>query len=286
MINDKKSKLLHLRHLRTKFLMVLLGIVFIASPLLPHNAHADEVKVGVSFSIPPYVIQETNSGLELDILRSALAVKGHSAIIQYRPLARTFHELKEGKLDAIINTKKNMLEGVFYSDIVIRFQNCAISLKDNHFNIEKIEDMQDKSIVAFQRASILLGDRFTNMANHNTQYSEQTNQKLQVYMLMKQRTDLVVMDKNIFIYFLRQSYNAGKLTKKEVQQEAICHKVFPPTPYRFAFLNADIRDDFNFGLAHIQQNGTLLAIQEKYQRLLSLNLDEGVTIRLAASPSN
>jgi polar amino acid transport system substrate-binding protein len=42
-----------------------------------------------------------------------------------------------------------MLEGVFYSDIVIRFQNCAISLKDNNFNIEKMEDMQNKSIVAF-----------------------------------------------------------------------------------------------------------------------------------------
>jgi polar amino acid transport system substrate-binding protein len=286
MINDKKLHLLHLRYLKTNFLMVLLGIVCIASPLLPCNAHADEVKVGVSFSIPPYVIQESDSGLELDILRSALAVKGHSAIIQYRPLARTFHELKEGKLDAIINTKKNMLEGVFYSDIVIRFQNCAISLKGNNFNIEKIEDMQDKSIVAFQRASILLGDRFTNMALHNAQYREQTDQKLQVYMLMKQRTDLVVMDQNIFIYHLRQSYKTGKLTKKEVQQEAICHKVFPPTPYRFAFLNADIRDDFNFGLAHIRQNGTLLAIQDKYQGLLSLTLDEGVAIRLAAFPSN
>jgi hypothetical protein len=145
-MNDEKKS--HLRYLKTNCLRVLLGIVFIASPLLPCNAHADEVKVGVSFSIPPYVIQETNTGLVLDILRSALAVKGHRAIIQYRPLARTFHELKEGKLDA------------------------------------------------------------------------------------------------------------------------------------------DIRDDFNFGLAHIQQNGTLLAIQEKYQGLLSLNLDEGVTIRLATSPSN
>jgi polar amino acid transport system substrate-binding protein len=82
MNDEKKSQLLHLRYLKTRGLIVLLGMVFITSPLLPRNAHADEVKVGVSFSIPPYVIQETNSGLELDILRSALAVKGHSAIIQ------------------------------------------------------------------------------------------------------------------------------------------------------------------------------------------------------------
>ncbi|MCL1118541.1 transporter substrate-binding domain-containing protein [Shewanella aestuarii] len=249
-----------------------------------NNIQAKELEVGVSFSIAPYVIQETNSGLELELLKSALAVKGHSVNIQHLPLARTFHALKEGKLDGIINTKQNMLEGVFYSDVVISFQNCAISLKDKHFNIETVSDLQDKSIVAFQRASILLGKDFTNMAKNNRQYSEQAKQIIQVKMLMKQRMDVAVMDKNIFIYYLRQSYLTGKLTKEEVEQEVICHKVFPPTAYRFAFLHADIRDDFNFGLAQIKQDGTRLAIENKYQQMLSLTLDDNVTIRLANYP--
>ncbi|WP_445946910.1 substrate-binding periplasmic protein [Shewanella sp.] len=247
--------------------------------------HAQELKVGVSFSIPPYVIQETNSGIELELLRSALAVKGHSADIQYRPFARTFHEFKKAKLDAILNTKKGMLEGVFYSDIVIRFQNCAISLKRNKFALTKMNDMQGKSIVAFQRAANLLGDEFAQMAKNNQGYSEISQQILQVYMLMKHRTDLVIMDKNIFIYYLKKSYQTGKLSAKEVQQAAVCHNVFPPTTYRFAFLSEQIRDDFNFGLAQIKQDGTLLAIETKYQRLLSLTLDEDVVIQLAA-PTN
>ncbi|WP_404829987.1 substrate-binding periplasmic protein [Shewanella glacialimarina] len=275
--------MLTLAYIKAKCLSTI-GLILLY--LFTGSIQAKDLEIGVSFSIPPYVIQETNSGLELELLKSALAVKGHSVNIQYLPLARTFHALKEGKLDGIINTKQNMLEGVFYSDVVIRFQNCAISLKEKHFNLEKVTDLQDKSIVAFQRASMLLGKDFTNMAALNSQYSEQAKQILQVKMLMKQRIDVAVMDKNIFIYYLRQSYLTGKLTKEEVQQEVICHKVFAPTSYRFAFLHADIRDDFNFGLAQIKQDGTRLAIENKFQQMLSLTLDDNVTIRLAASPAH
>jgi polar amino acid transport system substrate-binding protein len=261
------------------------AILLISLYCLTGNIQAKELRIGVSFSIPPYVIQATDSGIELELLRSALAIRGHKVNIEYQPLARTFHELKTGKLDAIINTKKNMHEGVFYSDVAIHFQNCAISLKDNNFNIKTISDLQGKSIVAFQHAAKLLGEDFANEIKLNPNYIELANQNQQVKMLMKQRMNVAVMDKNIFIYFLRQSYLSGQLTKTEVQQEVICHKVFPPTAYRFAFLHEDIRDDFNFGLAQIKQDGTWLAIEKKYQRMLSLTLDDDVTIRLAASPT-
>jgi polar amino acid transport system substrate-binding protein len=89
------------------------------------------------------------------------------------------------------------------------------------------------------------------MALHNAQYREQADQTLQVKMLITQRMDVAVKDKNIFIYYLRQPYPTGKLNKEEVQQKLICHKVFRPTAYRFAFLHDDICDDFNFGMVHI-----------------------------------
>ncbi|MCL1088390.1 transporter substrate-binding domain-containing protein [Shewanella profunda] len=236
-------------------------------------SHAAELNIGVSLSIPPYVIQETNSGLELELLYKALAVKGHQATIHYLPFARTFHELKEGKLDGIINIKEGMLKNVFYSDVAISYQNCAISLESNRFNINSIKDLSNKQIVAFQRASTMLGEEFTQMAKANTGYKEQARQIQQVYMLMKHRADVVVMDKNIFKYYLKQAYLDGRLNSKELQQQAVCHKIFPPSEYRFAFLNAQIRDDFNAGLEQITQDGTLLALQEKYSRLMSIETE-------------
>lgn len=246
----------------------LLGL---AALIHPQIMQAAELKIGVSLSIPPYVIQESNSGLELELLYQALAVKGHNASIHYLPLARTFHELKEGKLDGIINIKDGMVDKVFYSDVAIRYQNCAISLDDKDFTINSVKDLDGKKVVAFQRASILLGEEFTQMAKTNPSYQEQARQIQQVYMLMKHRADVVVMDKNIFKYYLKQALIEGKLTEAEIKQVAICNRIFPPTEYKFAFLNEQIRDDFNLGLKQITEDGTLNALQEKYRRLVSLD---------------
>ena len=238
--------------------------------LYPQLIQAAELKIGVSLSIPPYVIQESDSGLELDLLYQALAVKGHTANIEYLPLARTFHELREGKLDGIINVKEGMTENVFYSNVAIRNQNCAISLEKNNFSINSIKDLTDKKVVSFQRAASFLGDEFAQMTKANPSYQEQARQIQQVYMLMKHRADVVVMDKNIFTYYLRQAFIEGKLTEVESKQVAVCHRIFPPTEYKFAFLSEQIRDDFNLGLKQITEDGTLIALQEKYRQLMSL----------------
>ncbi|MCH1929755.1 transporter substrate-binding domain-containing protein [Shewanella sp. A25] len=252
--------------------------------LMGSQGYCEELQIGVSQSIPPYVIQENDSGLELELLFQALAVKGHSAKIHYLPLARTFHELSEGKLDGVINIKQGMLEKVFYTDIALSFQNCAISLQQNHLDIKGISDLAAKKVVAFQRASIVLGEEFSQMAKANSGYQEQAKQIQQVYMLFKHRVDVVVMDRNIFKYYAKQAFIEGKLTESEVKQVAICHQLFPPTDYRFAFSNEKIRDDFNFGLKQITQDGTLSALQEKYQHLLRLQKDTEVTSILLDSP--
>lgn len=241
---------------------------------------AAEIKIGVSLSIPPYVIQATNSGLELELLNQALAVKGHTASIHYLPLARTFHELREGKLDGIINIKDGMLDNVFYSNVAITYQNCAISLEKNHFTINNIDDLKNKQVVSFQRASSLLGEEFAKMVKANSGYQEQARQVQQVYMLMKHRADVVVMDKNIFKYYLKQAYLEGKLTENDLKQQAICHQIFAPTEYKFAFLSEQIRDDFNAGLKQITQDGSLVALQEKYRRLMSLENEAEASTKL------
>lgn len=232
---------------------------------------AVELQIGVSESIPPYVIQETNSGLELELLFNALAVKGHTASIHYLPFARTFYEFKAAKLDGVINIQEGMVKNVFYSNVAITYQNCAISLMSNQYNISSIADLNHKNVVTFQRASSLLGDEFAQMTKSNKGYQEQAQQIQQVYMLMKHRADVIVMDKNIFEYYLKQAFIEGKLTQRDLAQQTICHPIFAPTQYRFAFLSEQIRDDFNTGLKQITDNGTLWALKEKYRRLISFD---------------
>jgi len=238
--------------------------------LLFSGAHADVLTIGVSFSIPPYVIQENNTGLELELLNMALAASGHKVKVTYLPLARTFHELREGKLDGIINVHEGMVDKVFYSDVAIVFQNCAISLAKNHLKIDKINDLKGKRIVAFQRASVLLEPEFSEAMASNDEYSEVARQLLQVYMLMKDRVDAVVMDRNIFQYYRKQALLQNALSAAELQQALVFHPVFAPTEYRFAFQSERIRDDFNHGLGLIKADGRWQELQDKYRQEMEL----------------
>lgn len=249
--------------------------LFLASLGATTQVSAETVNVGVSFAIPPYVIQQENSGLELDILRQALARRGHYAVIHYMPLSRTFRELKDGKLDGIINTKENMLEGVFYSDEVIRFHNCVISLASRNLDINTIGDLKGMSVVAFQQASRILGEEFGRTVAKSPSYSEIAAQRHQIHMLFKGRTDVIVMEKSIFAYYRKKELEAG-FTEAGLEVREAC--IFEPTAYRFAFRSARIRDDFNQGLSSIREDGTLAAILQKYKAMMTVEPEEEPSI--------
>lgn len=232
---------------------------------------ADSINVGVSFAIPPYVIQQNNTGLELEILKHALARRGHMTVVHYRPLARTFRELKEGQLDGIINTQPHMLDGVFYSEPVIRFHNCVFTLASRGLSISSMSDLKDKSVVAFQQASRLLGDSFGNSIAKQESYSEIAAQRHQIHLLFKGRTDAIILERSIFGYYRKQEVDAGF---KDAQVDVDEHCIFPPLDYRFAFRSEQIRDDFNAGFREISEDGTLDALRLKYRDMLALPDDE------------
>lgn len=213
---------------------------------LPFQAGAEPVHMGLSLSIAPYVIPENHSGVEMEIIRAALNVRDHGLVPKYLPLARSFMEFDQGKLDGVINVKPGMVESGYYSDEVIVFENMAVSLARNEFAIETIADLKDKDVVAFQRAGAILGEAFDQMARANPHYREVANQIVQINLLFTGRTDAVVMDRNIFRYFRKQA-QIQDLPGVDVRQKVRYHRLFPRTHYRCAFKRRDICRDFDFG---------------------------------------
>jgi polar amino acid transport system substrate-binding protein len=245
-------------------LITCLWIIAATCPLF-----ADEIEIGVSFAIPPYVIADTDQGIELDILREAFAVTGTQVEVHYLPLARTFLELSAGRIDGIINIKKGMMDNVFYSDIVIAFHNYGISLKKKGYpDFRSLDFLVNKSIVAFQRARTILGKEFAAAVSGNTRYEETAEQHLQIYRLFLERADIIVMEKQIFNYYRKQVFKA---TGSLAEQPVTFHNIFPPSEYRFAFRVEEIRDDFNLGLETIRQNGCYDRIIKKYEALMLLD---------------
>lgn len=240
---------------------ILCAVLLVAASL--RQATADTIRIGASFSIPPYVIRETGQGIELDVLRESFKRRGHKVHMEYLPLARTFRHLKNGRLDGAINVTQGLLDDVFYSDVVISFQNCAISLAKRNFPPpDSVAFLADKHVIAFQRASTILGPAFGEMAENNAHYEETAVQKTQLFRLFLERdADFIVMEQRIFAYYWKEVRSKiGPAADQPVRLDCI----FPPTAYRFAFRSEKIRDDFNAGLSAIRTDGVYDRIMERY----------------------
>ncbi|MEW7864333.1 transporter substrate-binding domain-containing protein [Aeromonas diversa] len=234
------------------------GIVGVVIALLAHCVSAETLKVGVSFAIPPYVIREDSGGIELNLLREALAETPYRLSFHYLPLRQTFELMEQGKLDAIINVKPGMLKRGYLSAPVITFYNRVFTLAPRR--IKRLDELAGLHLVAFPKAREILGADFDHAAALGHSYQEQSRQAQQVRQLFEGRAQAIVLERRIFEYyrahFARQSpalYHRGR---------AIENPLFAPTVYHFAFGDPKVRDRFDAGLRHLRTSG-------RYQTLVS-----------------
>src|SRR5690606_932939 len=87
-------------------------------------------------------------------------------------------------------------------------------------------------------------------------YQEVANQSQQLQMLMLERCDVVVMDRNIFYYYAKQAGHSMQLFDLA--------PVFQPSLYSAAFKNERLRRKFNKALAEVQQEPIFIQLQQKY----------------------
>lgn len=211
------------------------------------TAHAKDVTLVAGLSLPPYIIQESNSGLEYDIIKEALAVKGHKLTIKYVPFVRVVVDYKNN--DGAITINESSGATGEYSDVVVTYKNYAISLKDKGVNVATIQDLKDKKIVAFQNATKYLGDEYAAVVKGNSKYSEQGKQDLQVKMLYSGRADVIISDINIFKFFRKTAKGI------DTTAEITLHEIFDGVDYKALFNDASLRDDFNAGLTQLKDSG-------------------------------
>jgi polar amino acid transport system substrate-binding protein len=227
------------------------------------TAHADSVSMAFSHNIPPYIFQKQNKGIEIDVISAALAYKGHSLEPRYFPLSRIPLAFKGKWVDAAMGDMGIDLSphGGFYAEPAVIYQNVFITLKSKNIVIEKPEHLDNLTIVSFQGAE----KRYKNWlkkANDQKRFYGTSNQFTQVKLLYFQRYDVVLSDRYIFQYFLKQL----QLTD-DVFQLAVDEHVFTkvnPLNYRPVFRNKKIRDDFNEGLKAIKKSGKFKEIYDLY----------------------
>jgi polar amino acid transport system substrate-binding protein len=230
--------------------------------LLPGQSLAKPLKVGVSFAIPPYVIEGGRRGIELDLLKEAFAGSGYEPSFEFLPLERTFRLFESGKLDAIINVKPGMVDPAFLTQPVITFHNRVFALRNTH--ISTLDELQSMRVTAFQRARIILGGAFATMANQNPHYEEMAKQQGQVHQLMRGRVDAVVLEERVFYHYLDLLIASSQAGERYDRAQVRRADLFPPTIYHFAFRAADVRKLFDERLEAMRRDGRYRQIFAAY----------------------
>ncbi|GAA3943989.1 transporter substrate-binding domain-containing protein [Litoribacillus peritrichatus] len=208
---------------------------------------AKELIISTSKSIPPYIINETESGLQIDRVRKAFQLAGyHIQKIIFTSNKRAEQLLLEHKVDAIINAPP--IPNIYLSEPVVYFHNVAVTLVSSNITLRNLSDLRSHRIMAFQNAIKFLGEEYRQLMASHLRYDEAVNQNAQLRRLFSGQIDVIILDKRIFEYYHQQLIEQDRHT-----QPVKFHYLFEPAPRRLGFYNQTLRNEFNGGLSQLNQ---------------------------------
>ena len=208
---------------------------------------------------PPFIIEENGQGLQLDIVRAAFETLNKKVHFIHVPFGRTVTTYQSLNADGIVTVLPDYQHpNLFVSKPFITYQNVAVSLLENKLSIENVSSLSGKSIVAFQNAKKYLGEDFNKIVSYSMDYREVAEQIKQVELLFLHRTEVIILDINMFKYFLK-SHSSDRFA-----QPFNVHYIFNERQYSAAFKSEINRDLFDEGIKTIREEGTYQLIVDKY----------------------
>lgn len=242
-------------------------LILILAIVLGSLLTAKEMVIAFTGDIPPYIQDNAQTGLEVEIVREALAVKGHEFNTVQYPYKVLETAVEKMGVDAAAGVREKE-DSTYYSDFFIDFQNAAITKTGKNLTIKRIADLKGKTIVIWQNAWRDLGVEFerffapTNKENYMNLYQEIGDQKQQVELFWQNKADVIIIDVTIFRWLTKQVAD-----KYDVSEKLTYHELFSQkTSFQLNFKDEEMRDDFNEGLRTIKENGKYQEIFDKYLR--------------------
>jgi polar amino acid transport system substrate-binding protein len=222
---------------------------------------AQELSIAFPANLPPWTIQLQNSGIAVDTVRESLKLMGYMLKPEYMPL-KDLNQSIGLKRDGHALVESPSLKGA-YSKKISDFQTCLISLMPQRFTISSVNDLYDKRFVAFPNASLLFGKAFQKMVQTNIHYTEIADQEHQIVQLYNGQTDIILADKQIFLYFRKKT--ALTNTSMPIKYHDV-KGITEISPAFVVFSNAKFRDRFDKGLEKLKASGEYYHIFYKYSR--------------------
>lgn len=218
--------------------------------------------VGFGERLPPFVFPDSNSGISVDIITSALSPLGYKIEPRYYPYTRRAKDYSKGKINVMADinlstTNGNHLKGYLSKESYI-YENVAVALSKNKVHLNTIFDLKNYSLLAWPSAAIHLGENYAKMVKANPRYNEIHDQSLQVKFLYLNKVNVIQMDRSSFEYFRKNIKDID--TTQKIDRFAL----FGKSPNGFLFKSEKIRDEFNLQLQKLKDSGEYKKIFDKY----------------------
>jgi len=246
-----------------------LSSVFVSSVLLTSFvsdclAGEKTIMVSVDHATQPFTLPDSDSGLQVDIIRAAFASQSTPVTFVFLSSKRTALAFKSGLVDVLTDDKPgNKVTNAQSHWPVMTFRNQAITFAPKHLKLNSIADLSKLRVVAFQEARLYLGAEFAAMAKNNRAYVELPHMPSR--MLSLNRTDVIVSQPDIFRFNL--SNENSPTQNQHVFESFEYHDILPAAnQYWFGFRDEELRDRFERGIAAIYANGEIDALFLQYQQ--------------------
>lgn len=246
--------------------MKIKALIFSLVLLIPNTGFCKkELTVAFGNVLAPWVIPSENSGILIELMTATMEPIGYKIVPLYLPYLRRISAYKNDAVDVSsdINSKTILAENLigYYSGPVYEYQNYLISLSENNFTFNSLEDIGKLSLISWQGASEHLGGYYKNITANNPNYRENHDQSLQVKAIFLKRFDLAQMDLQIFKYYRNQIQKAGTI---DTSAKVDFFPVLGASPNGFLFKDEKIKDLFVERVKQLKSSGEYQKIFDKY----------------------
>ena len=205
---------------------------------------------------PPWAYYDNERGvvgIDVDIINSISQRLGYQAEFHLLVYNRLIEDFRNGKYDiaspAAFDTDIGYLTSAY-----LPFEDVAVTLRSRNVKIDTINDLEGKSIVAYQTARDVLGSDFAGIITED-HYLEIADREAQLKLLANNRTDVVIGERRLLTYIMKQYYPDMKLA---------VHPVFEARPYGAIIKDEAIRDAFDKELQKMEATGELERIFNRW----------------------
>lgn len=233
--------------------LLYLGLYCIA--LCTASVKAQQLHLLVGVEKPPYIKVESQTGYELELLTAIVNRMGFTSGFIHVPNGRLFTLFSDGQAD-LVSLQRNAPPGFYPTHSYISYQNILIVRQDLYKEILNLSDLVGLRVMAFQNARQFLPPDYAAAVAKAASYLEVVEQHQMPQLLLKNRVDVLVMDRNIFWHYYRQTAPDDHSLK--------ILSFFQPNHYHMLARTPEVAERFNKALAEVKQSELFSQLQLKY----------------------